>query len=298
MTPAAPPPKPPRKRLTRRGFLRLAALGVAGAATGGAWSFCTRSLTVERIRLPLPGLSGPLRIVQLSDTHYCTNAWRALHAGRRFVERAVDVTCREEPDLFVFTGDVASRSLGGTHAALEGIELLSRVSAPHGAFAVLGNHDLKFPRETLRSAFGDAGIRLLEDEWVEHRTPAGALAIAGIGFVRGVYAAIPDARAMTEGLPRLLLAHDPAAVYDLPPGGGGYHLILRAHTHGGQVVLPVVGAPWTETRAYPEYVRGLFALGPASYLYVNRGIGTVLVPARLGSRPEITVYDLEPPAGG
>ncbi len=236
-------------------------------------------------------------MVQLSDTHLCTNAWRHVHAGSGFVERAVDLAAEQSPDLFLFTGDVASRSLGGLPAALEGIRLLSRVQAPHGRFAVIGNHDLKFPRDRLRSAFEEAGIRLLEDEWLEHRTPGGTLALAGVVFVRGVYTVVPDPSSMPEALPRILLAHDPAVVYDLPTGGAGYHLVLAGHTHGGQVVLPVVGAPWTETRAYPEYVRGLFRLGPSSYLYVNRGIGTVLAPARFGSRPEITVLDLEPPTG-
>ena len=70
--------------------------------------------------------------------------------------------------------------------------------------------------------------------------------------------------------------------------------MLCGHTHGGQVHLPL-SAPRGRHRqhTYPTYYRGE-GTNARSYIYVSRGVGTVFVPLRVGSRPEVTVFDLSP----
>jgi len=88
----------------------------------------------------------------------------------------------------------------------------------------------------------------------------------------------------------ILLAHTPDMIKWAAPAG--VDLQLSGHTHGGQVRLPIIGAPIVRSALGRKYAAGLFHFG-ATTLYVNRGIGTVMLPLRVFCRPEITVFTLK-----
>lgn len=266
-----------------------------GLAIGSvSWHAGTRRLEVTRLTLPLPGLSAPLRAVFLSDLHLCTDPWKPFHCSRAFLRAVVERARQEAPEILFCGGDLASPAQGGLPAAREALALLAEVRPSIGAWGVLGNHDIKYKRAAVAEAYQGVGFRLLQDEWEAAETPSGALSLGGVVFRRDPRALEERLPPPPDGHPRILLAHDPAIVYDLGEQAGWCDLILSGHTHGGQVVIPFLGSPWAQTPANPEYLRGLFRLQEGPTLHVNRGIGTVLAPFRIGSRPELTVLELVP----
>ena len=128
------------------------------------------------------------------------------------------------------------------------------------------------------------------------RDQPGGLCVAGVG---DLWEGNPDYAAALNGVPaghpRLLLSHNPdAAESRRPPAAGQYRvdLMLSGHTHGGQIRLPGLGTPMIPILYGQKYASGLVE-GPACTVYVSRGIGTTVMPLRLGVRPEIAVIELK-----
>ena len=88
----------------------------------------------------------------------------------------------------------------------------------------------------------------------------------------------------------LLVSHNPDYAENLRDRRVG--LILSGHTHGGQAVFPVAGAPFVPSRYGSKYLRGRVE-APATTVYISRGLGTVTGPMRYGSRPELTLVTLK-----
>jgi hypothetical protein len=162
-------------------------------------------------------------------------------------------------------------------------EALAPLTAPYGVFAILGNHD---DEREMPAALARQGIAVLQDARTRLTIRGEALELVGIGFwnrrIQGIVRMLQGATGMT-----VLLAHDPrrlkeAAELDVP-------LVLSGHTHGGQIVLPVLGAP--AARRFPV-VAGV-ARRANTTIFVSRGVGTVYVPIRLNCPPEVAVLTLE-----
>jgi predicted MPP superfamily phosphohydrolase len=269
-------------RVSRRVALRsLAGAGLVGAGIGAyGFGFGRRRVEVTRtlVRLPAlpPALAG-LRIGLVSDIH----CGEFMPVER--VAEAAELLMRERPELILLGGDhVTWHDRNALPVCADG---LSALSAPLGVFAVAGNHD---PENVLKRVFESNGrIRVLNDERVELRASNESIALGGVRYWSQ---RTPDVRRVfrgASGFP-ILLAHDPrrltqAAQLGLP-------LVLSGHTHGGQVVLPVVGAPaaWR----FPV-VAGLGRRN-ATTIYVTRGLGTVVVPVRFNCPPEIAILTLSP----
>jgi predicted MPP superfamily phosphohydrolase len=92
-----------------------------------------------------------------------------------------------------------------------------------------------------------------------------------------------------EGLPTLLLAHDPNR-FD-QAADAGVELVLSGHTHGGQVAVPFVAKALNLARIAYKYSLGIYEKG-RSTLYVHPGLGTTGPPIRLGAAPEVTILVL------
>jgi predicted MPP superfamily phosphohydrolase len=226
-----------------------------------------------------------LRIVQLSDLHL-----HDIGARHERIAREVDAL---EPDLVTFTGDTVddSRKLDLTSEFLR----LLRTNAPK--LGVMGNWEYQggVAPDALARAFGRHGGELLVNRSVTVAARGLELLVTGLDdWLRGR----PDLGGALAGAPdairarghHLVMAHCPAQRDALSSGGAGTRIpwILAGHTHGGQVGVPGL-------RITPfgsgEYVRGWYRATPPS-LYVSRGIGTSVVPLRIGSRPEVAVFDV------
>lgn len=268
-------------RLTRREVLRaLLVAGVGAGAGAGAYGYLYERyrLGVTRASLPVSGLPealAGLRVALVTDLH---------HSGtvpRELVESAVRIAQQERPDLVVLGGDYIT--WGERHYVEPVAEIVGRLAAPHGVFAILGNHD---DDRAMPAALRKAGLDVLRDARTQVLIKGEAIEIAGIRYwTRKAGEIARVLRGATA--PVILLAHDPrrfveAAALDVP-------LVLSGHTHGGQVLLPGVGA--LLGRKFPV-LEGL-ARRDNTTLFVSRGVGTVYVPFRLNCPPEVAVLTLE-----
>lgn len=276
-------------QMNRRQFLKVS--GACGAASAlsiaGGYGYSTRLetewLSVERVRIPLASLKSGLdgfTIVHLSDFHLFP------HTRIEFIREAVVVANRLAPDLIALTGDFVLDDVESIH---ELAPVISGLNARHGVFSVLGNHDLwKGPR-TVTNALEKAGIPVLTNRGVLLECNGQGLFVAGVD---DAWSGKPDLTEALEGrpggVPVVLLSHEPDPA-DQYCSDGRISLQLSGHSHGGQIRIPGLGAPYLPPLAR-KYELGLYRVGD-SWLYTNRGIG-VTVPFRFNCRPEITEFTL------
>ena len=266
----------PRRVRRPRGILTLALLALLLYAWGVERFWI--EVTVHRVVLPL---EAPLRLLHLSDLHTSGR-------GRREA-RMLALAAQLHPDVIVITGDIVANGPPGLQAAeREGLRsVLSELHAPLGAFAVPGNWEHARGLRDPHPLFEGTPVRLLQNEGVEIRA---GLWIVGLD---DAWAGAPEEafRGVPRGATAIALLHSPAPFPEIAPRAA---LVLAGHSHGGQVRLPFLPPLWTppETNGY---VAGWYEAG-AARLYVNRGLGTSLLPLRFLCRPEMTVIDAGPPS--
>lgn len=257
---------------------------VGGLATFGFGLWSAQQVpVVARYAVAVPGLAAPLRIVQLSDTH----ASRLDMPTARLV-RIVAQANALKPDMAVLTGDYisgdpATRTAAEIAAALQPLQALR---APLGVYASLGNHDNAAITTTLLRA---SSIRLL----VGVGADAGPVTVVGADDIDRGSAAVEAMRQAIRRAPRdkpvIVIAHQPTYFTWLQQRPV---LLLTGHTHGGQIRLPIVGAPALDPY-YSVYRRGWFRRGEQQMI-VSSGIGTTALPIRIGVPPEIVLITLYP----
>ncbi|MBZ5515937.1 MAG: metallophosphoesterase [Acidobacteriia bacterium] len=290
---------PPRlDSASRRRFLEQTAKVVSAtpfvvSAYGCFYGRLDVETTRQRVQLPrLPKAFHGFRIAQLSDIHI------GPFMSAKEVRSCVSMTNALRPDLVVLTGDFITWDSGTQEDV---VEALAGLQSPFGVFGCLGNHERWADVEgSITEMFGSRGIRMLRRQAVALRTSGETLNLMGVDFEsRERYGAFTrfTVRRYLEGVERLmlpgttniLLSHNPNT-FDRA-AELGIDLSLAGHTHGGQVTLEFIHPDLSPGRLVTSYVRGWFHQG-ASQLYVNRGIGTIIVPIRLGAPPEITLFEL------
>jgi len=237
----------------------------------------------ERIWLDaLPEAFSGLRIVQISDIHH------GLFLPEQWLAEAVQQTNRLRADIVVLTGDFVTYSRANIEPAAE---ILSRLRARYGVLAVLGNHDFRVGADAVTSALRRKHIEVLRNQHVTVQFGGSSLYVAGVDD----YGYGADVRRAVRGIPRdsatVLLAHNPRIIH--LASRHGVSLVLSGHTHGGQVNLPLLGTVYGRSPERLRYKIGWDRLGPTQ-IYVNRGIGTIVLPWRLRCPAEITHLELLP----
>ncbi len=274
--------------LERRAFLERSAY-VVGAAPFflGAYGFLRGRLNLEitpvKVVIPrLPREFHGFRIAQISDIHISG------FMTEEQIRNVVNVINGLKPELVALTGDYVTWD-----ARTEGpvVEALSGFQAPYGAIGCLGNHEIYAGiEESLTRRFRDRGVRILRNENHEIHASSERLNFIGVDYQRrgrkyleGVgHLMLPDA-------PNILLSHNPNS---FPKAADlGIDLSLAGHTHGGQVTLEFIHPGLSPSRFITKYVSGHYQ-EHGSQLYVNRGLGTIGIPIRLNSPPEVSVYEL------
>lgn len=261
-----------------------------------------------------PSLAG-LKLLHVSD----------LHAGApglndTAIHKFIAAVPQLEPDLILFTGDMVDKKKDLSPY----LDLLSRLEAPLGKLAVLGNHDHGLWKTAIQDTFNRltgrsrlkktviaesevtmtvsrdrrllerAGIRLLENECVSLDYKGVDIQVCGIDELQYGLADLGRVIAqLDQKAPlRILLSHAPEAL--LLIGEGDFQLVLAGHTHGGQICLPhPTRGKLPLSYSGSDYADG-FHFFPGTAMHVSRGVGTTLVPMRLLSRPEITLLELVP----
>jgi predicted MPP superfamily phosphohydrolase len=271
--------------LSRRALLKaLVATGVGAATGAGAYGFLYERSRIGLTRVTvgvdrLPGALVGLRIGLLTDVH------RSRWVSEDDVAAAVRLLDDAAPELIVLGGDYVT--WGDPRFVGSAAEVLGTLKAPQGVFGILGNHDSD---QEMAEALRVKHVQVLRDARTALTINGETLDLAGIRFwTRRANDIAHVLRGATGTV--LLLAHDPrrlteAADLKIP-------LVLSGHTHGGQVVVPGLGAP--AARRFPV-LAGLSRRDETT-IYVSRGVGTVYVPVRINCPPEVTILTLSQRAG-
>ena len=278
------PPGSGPPSVTRRRVLQALAAGATLGASTTAYGYAVERHQVDEHEQSVPVAGLPpalegLRIGLLTDLHCSPSVPDSL------IQAAVEAVTRAGPDLIVLGGDYVTRREPGYRKHAERVAgYVAGLEAPYGVFAVLGNHDREptVPRALLRNR-----IQVLADTRVTLHVRGELLDLIGIRFRTRRLCEIAAIAAGAKGLP-ILLAHDPRRLTQAEELG--IPLVLSGHTHGGQIVLPVLGA--IAAHDSPT-AAGLLVRGRTS-LYVSRGIGTIYVPCRINCPPEAPVLRLRP----
>ncbi len=246
-----------------------------------------RSITLARLPRELDGL----RVVHVSDFHL------GHYAEDSYLREVVARVNQLAPDVVLITGDFVSELIFGSRKrsarmAIPCARILAQLDC-RTRWAVLGNHDQLVGPKIITRALEEHGILVVENRFEAFEHNGARIWIAGLASSSegspDLDAAVPEAlRSSKDAV--ILLAHEPDYA-DVVSQHGGVDLMLSGHTHGGQVCLPLIGAP-TLPPMGRKYVEGLFAFPGGLQLYVNRGIGAMKLPVRFRCRPEITVITL------
>lgn len=293
--------------ISRLKFLSQIALGMTALPLAGFIYGMVRGAfdyKVHPIKVTLPNLPSSfngLKIIQISDIH------SGSFVSTAHLEEAVKIIEREKPDLIFFTGDLVNDRASETDLY---IEVLSKIKAPLGVFSTLGNHDYGdyvswgSPEakaenlNNLKNVHAQVGWKLLMNEHIPIKIGEDEIAIIGIenwggSFHFPKYGDLKKAHSGTEKYPvKLLLSHDPSH-WDLQVKEDykDIDITFSGHTHGGQFGIEIPGFRWSPSQyAYKQWA-GLYS-HQDQHLYVNRGLGFLGYPGRVGISPEITVMEL------
>jgi uncharacterized protein len=267
--------------VTRRDFIRSATAISVGAVAGvGAYGAVYERHQIARITRDvvvrgLPAALDGLRIGMITDVHH------SAVVPAEDVSRAVMLLNEAAPDIVVLGGDYIS-FFDRTFAAPVAQLLAPLASAPHGAFAVLGNHD---DEREMPAALSARGFNVLKDQRTSLIIKGERLDLAGIRFWTRSPAEMAAVLKGTGGT-TILLAHDPRRLSEA--ASLDVQLVLSGHTHGGQVIVPGIGA--VAGRKFP--VLAGYAIRDNTSIFVSRGVGTVYVPLRVNCPPDVAVLTL------
>ena len=276
------PPAEDAPRFTRRSLLHglgAAAIGTAIGAGAHGYLYERHRIGVTLETLDVAGWPPPLaglRVGFLTDLH------RSATVSHEMIATAVRALMAHTPDLIIIGGDYVTNR--DRRYAQPAAEALRGLAAPDGIFAVLGNHD---DEREVPAALAAAGFDVLRDARTRIAVRGEKLDIAGMRY--WTHRVGDVARVIAGAAPGLILvAHTPkrlieAAALSVP-------LLLSGHTHGGQIVLPGLGA--IAAREFPV-VAGA-ARREHTAVFVSRGVGTVYVPVRINCPPEVAVLTIHP----
>jgi predicted MPP superfamily phosphohydrolase len=289
---------------SKTAILILALLFFSILSIGYAYFIEPNRLVVTEAELTIkgwdPAFDG-LKIAMISDIHGGSNG-----ASAENIRRVVEVSNAHDPDVVVLLGDYVSQGSTRRPTKARPIRMpmreiadnLAGLKARHGVFAVLGNHDGWYDDAEITAELTRVGYRVLRNEIAVIRQNGVPLRLLGLKdhlqldswiqfdqTVRSVVAANPK-----EGQ-IIVLEHSPDIFYvlnywkNLAPD---FKLMLAGHTHGGQVWLPVIGAPAVPSSDGQRYTRGHIHEDGVD-MFVTAGIGTSILPFRFMVPPEVAV---------
>lgn len=272
----APASMATRRRRTRPLLIALLLLALLGGACLAYGFFIEPSwVEVTHHRVEVSGLDKELKVAHLTDLHL-----REWGRRERTLLRLLD---EEKPDLIVITGDTSSP---GTADEVR-YEVLSRLRAPLGVYAIRGNWEHWSPMEDEAALYRRAGIEWLNNRGLKLSAQLWLVglddALAGAPDPAMAFAAVPP------GAPCVTLLHSPSYLAEV---AGRCSVALAGHTHGGQVRLPGLGPLWLPTGSN-GYEAGWYER-EGTKMYVSRGIGNSVLDIRFRCRPELAIILLTP----
>lgn len=265
------------------------------------WSFFIEPyiIKVERVSFEiknLPSSFEKIKIVHLSDFH-------SRNFGKR-EQKLLKIVDELNPDFIFITGDIVDWTTRDFDSCQVFWKELSQ-NHEGRVFGVYGNHEHRNPRfSILKNALKESKIEILDNESRKINVNEDFVYLIGVDDPHLGFDDIEKAmKDVEDDAPKILLAHSPEIFrkvkeMDVDPhtknSGVGIDLVLVGHTHGGQINIPWLVDFIIPLKYDKKYKRGLFKEN-STYLYVNRGIGLVILPLRFNSFPEITLIKLTRP---
>lgn len=281
-------------------FTVIPAIGFIYGMVKGAYKY-----KLHNVKVPSPNIPDEFdgfKIIQLSDIHVGS------FMSSEPLKKAFDIVMQQNADLILFTGDLVNNVAEEVNGYEE---QFSRLKAPYGVYSILGNHDYgdyvqwdsqeaKVKNlEALKKKQAEFGWKLLINENVSISKNGQEIKLLGVenwgGNMRFPrYGKLSDAHEGTENVPfKILMSHDPShwdmqVQLEYPD----IDLTLSGHTHGMQMGIEIPGFKWSPIKYIYKNWAGLYKQNN-QFLYVNRGLGFLGYPGRLGIWPEITVLELQ-----
>jgi hypothetical protein len=266
----------------------------------GGYKFRVHKVKINHRKIPAE-FNG-LKIVQLSDMH--VGSYTNTHALEKVFSMVADL----KPDLIFFTGDLVNVQTSETDGFMETFQ---KLKAPMGVYSILGNHDYGDYREWISAeekqsnlraiiqVHAEAGWKLLMNENIRIEKGGEFIQILGVENWGGnlhfkKYGKMePTVTGIDKNAFSILLSHDPSHWnQEVRVKYPFVDVTLSGHTHGFQFGIEIPGFKWSPVQyVYPQWA-GLYQDG-SQLLYVNRGLGFVGYPGRLGIWPEITLIELQ-----
>lgn len=248
------------------------------ALTGSSvYALQSANLEISRQQAVLAGINKPVRIVALSDLHDpCPYV---------YVPDLIKTINSENPDLFVLAGDIFS-----TCESEDLISKLGDISPGCMKLAVMGNweYDLYPDSETLKCRYENAGVKLLINEVFEIQ----GITVVGLDDLLGGSPEFNLLSTASAGpAPNIVISHCPGSFDYFNSYCHKQTICISGHTHGGQIAP--FGRVLITPRGSGSYVQGWY-YNKNNSMYVMRGVGTSVLPLRIGARPELLVLDLLP----
>jgi len=272
----------------RFGWFLVIAVALPLAALAWMYAAATGDPVVRRATIAMPDWpSGtpPLRVALLSDIHVA-----GPDMPPKRLARIVEQVNALKPDVIVLAGDFVSdkRAATASYSGNSGLKPLAGLKAPKGVFAVLGNHDHWRSAKEVSEGLRRAKVRILTNE---------AVTVGGmrLGGVDDEYTGNADILATVAAMrlgkgAKVLLSHSPDITPATPKD---VTLILAGHTHCGQIRLPLYGPLAYVTKYGARFNCGLATEGQKRVV-VTAGIGTSVLPLRLGTPPDLWLLTLGP----
>jgi len=296
------------------GFPRSVFLSWVGLITGGGlfgtllYGFGNKySYEVRKHRLHFQNLPDAFRgfkILHISDIH------SGSFTDKNAVQKGVELILEQNADIILFTGDIVNQT---ADEMTPYIDLFSRLSAVHGVYATLGNHDYGFPvadseKERLRlqremavqveAVHRRMGWKTLSNQHTTLEVNGEKIALIGVENISGKanfpsFGNLSEAYSGTENIPfKILMSHDPSHWNkEVTTAFKDIDLTLSGHTHGMQFGVELPWFRWSPVKYIYKQWAGHYKEGK-QHLYVNRGFGFIGYPGRVGILPEITVLEL------
>ena len=238
------------------------------------------SLKITSYDITNQQLSG-LKIVFASDFHIASYKWEKWR-----LQKIVNTINEQNPDLVILGGDYVNRhSKTSTMAPQKIIEVIRNIKAPK--VAVLGNHDIYYGKNDIIKAFTNASIPVLNNRNIKLNLQNKEVYVAGVSDYDTDK---PDVKKAFEGIhaPVIFVTHSPDIFISLEEN---FDIAFAGHTHGGQIVLPFLGALAINTNSGRKYTYGRFDKNDKTMI-VSSGLGSSVIPVRFNNLPEIVVVSI------
>lgn len=276
--------------ISRRTLLRVAVYSTLGVTMSVGYAQ-SNNLEIIRQNVPIEGLPASLdgfSIGVMADFH--AGAW----GNRDIISHAVSAMRQLKPDVITLIGDyidgIKSHRKDNIDNGMFVFHELETLNAPHGVYAVLGNHDYWTDSTRISKLLSERNITLLVDE---NRTLSNGLILSGVDdYWQNKRRTSQALMGIENTATTILLSHNPDINSELT-GTTPVRLVISGHTHGGQIRIPFTNyAPWVPCNPRYRDRTGLFRETQKRWGFISKGIGSFLLPIRLSCPPDIALLQL------